>query len=146
MSSTNEHCLVFIAALDLAPHGGPVHDAQLDHHGKRLATASADQSIRIWDVSTERPSFVAELKGHAGPVWQVTWSHPKFGSCLASCGSDKRVHRVEEGDGHEPRGRGRRRAGRELAAGLREPRPRGVRQWGGLGAVAVRAVSRFSVV
>ncbi|CEL99736.1 unnamed protein product [Vitrella brassicaformis CCMP3155] len=70
MSSTNEHCLVFIAALDLAPHGGPVHDAQLDHHGKRLATASADQSIRIWDVSTERPSFVAELKGHAGPVWQ----------------------------------------------------------------------------
>ena len=36
-------------------------------------------------------SQVAQLAGHDGPVWQVTWAHPKFGSLLASCGFDHKV-------------------------------------------------------
>lgn len=28
---------------------------------------------------------------HEGPVWQVTWSHPRYGSLIASCGYDRRV-------------------------------------------------------
>lgn len=31
------------------------------------------------------------LLGHDGPVWQVAWAHPKFGSLLASCSYDRRV-------------------------------------------------------
>lgn len=28
---------------------------------------------------------------HEGPVWQVAWAHPSFGSLLASCSYDRRV-------------------------------------------------------
>ncbi|KAL7068853.1 hypothetical protein ACR3K2_06880 [Cryptosporidium serpentis] len=72
-------------------HSGPVHDTQLDYYGRRLATASSDHTIRIFDVSTDQPTFLVELKGHEGPVWQVCWAHPTFGSVLASCSYDKRV-------------------------------------------------------
>jgi protein transport protein SEC13 len=34
---------------------------------------------------------IADLGGHEGPVFEVAWSHPKFGSLLASCGYDNRV-------------------------------------------------------
>ena len=30
---------------------------------------------------------------HEGPVWQVAWAHPKFGSILASCSYDRKVKR-----------------------------------------------------
>lgn len=33
----------------------------------------------------------AELSVHEGPVWQVAWSHPSYGTLLASCGYDRRV-------------------------------------------------------
>ena len=79
-----------IASFDTA-HSGTIHDAQTDYYGRRLATASSDNSVRIWDVSTEQQAFLAELRGHEAPVWQVSWSHPKFGSLLASCAYDKSV-------------------------------------------------------
>ena len=28
---------------------------------------------------------------HEGPVWQLAWSHPMYGSLLASCGYDRKV-------------------------------------------------------
>ena len=28
---------------------------------------------------------------HNGPVWQISWAHPKYGNILASCGFDKKV-------------------------------------------------------
>ncbi|WP_411023651.1 WD40 repeat domain-containing protein, partial [Salmonella sp. s51228] len=31
------------------------------------------------------------LSEHEGPVWQVAWAHPQFGSILASCSYDRRV-------------------------------------------------------
>jgi protein transport protein SEC13 len=33
----------------------------------------------------------ATLQGHEGPVWQVSWAHPKYGVLLASCGFDGSV-------------------------------------------------------
>lgn len=79
-----------IATFDTA-HSGTIHDAQLDYYGKRLATASADASIRVWDVSTEQHNILAEIREHTAPVWQVSWAHPKFGSLLASASYDKQV-------------------------------------------------------
>eukprot|EP00916_Digyalum_oweni_P015409 GHVL01025223.1.p1 GENE.GHVL01025223.1~~GHVL01025223.1.p1 ORF type:complete len:326 (+),score=56.67 GHVL01025223.1:20-997(+) len=74
-------------------HGGPIHDTQVDYYGRKLATASSDTCIRIWDISAEDGStpFLSELKGHEGPVWQVAWAHPKYGNVLASCGYDKKI-------------------------------------------------------
>lgn len=40
---------------------------------------------------TLQVTLLADLNGHEGPVWQVAWAHPKFGSLLASCSFDSRV-------------------------------------------------------
>jgi len=123
-------------------HGDQVHDVQLDYYGKRIATASSDRGIKIFEVAgdqvssrragvrfalecflsnacpppppfghftghvvqhrtercvrfstvlTSQVSHLADLAGHEGPVWQVSWGHPKFGGILASCSFDHRV-------------------------------------------------------
>lgn len=72
-------------------HSEMIHDVQFDYYGKRVATASSDRTIKISDVSNEQCTLLAELRGHEGPVWQVAWSHPKYGSCLASCSYDGHV-------------------------------------------------------
>lgn len=85
-----------ISPLDTA-HRGPIHAAQLDHFGRRLATASEDHCVRVWDV--EARCFVTELKGHKAPVWAVSWSHPMYGPVLASAGEDRKVLLWREAEG-----------------------------------------------
>jgi protein transport protein SEC13 len=72
-------------------HEDMIHDAQLDYFGKRLATCSSDRTIKIFSVVGNTHKLLATLKGHDGPVWQVSWGHPKFGSILASCSFDHKV-------------------------------------------------------
>lgn len=75
-------------------HNDVVHDVAMDYYGKRLATASSDTTIKIIGVSSSgggQQQHLATLSGHQGPVWQVAWAHPKFGSILASCSYDGRV-------------------------------------------------------
>lgn len=47
--------------------------------------------MQVFDTAGEQTVEVAQLTGHDGPVWQVTWAHPKFGSLLASCSLDHKV-------------------------------------------------------
>jgi protein transport protein SEC13 len=91
----------------------------MDYYGKRLATASSDRTIKIFEVNGDKQTQIAHLRGyyitvvqqllhacdggnnslmhvthchsHDGPVWAVAWSHPKWGPLLASCGYDGRV-------------------------------------------------------
>lgn len=72
-------------------HSEMIHDAQLDYYGQKLATASSDRTIKIFEVVGEQQNLLAELKGHDGPVWQVAWAHPKFGTLVASCSYDGNV-------------------------------------------------------
>jgi protein transport protein SEC13 len=51
--------------------------------------------------SSDAPTALATLSGHEGPVWQVAWAHPKFGSILASCSYDRRVVIWREGAENE---------------------------------------------
>ncbi|KAG5002030.1 hypothetical protein JHK87_023102 [Glycine soja] len=78
-----------------------VHDVAMDYYGKRLATASSDHTIKIIGVSNTASQHLATLTGHQGPVWQVAWAHPKFGSLLASCSYDGRVIVWKEGNQNE---------------------------------------------
>ena len=72
-------------------HASVIHDISMDFYGKRLATSSADGTIKIVGVNGNSHQHLATLSGHNGPVWQVSWAHPKFGSILASCGYDGKV-------------------------------------------------------
>ena len=63
----------------------------MDYYGKRLATASSDRTIKIFEVADGQQNLVAHLRGHDGPVWQVAWAHPKFGQLVASCSYDGKV-------------------------------------------------------
>ncbi|VDP88909.1 unnamed protein product [Echinostoma caproni] len=72
-------------------HEDMIHDAQLDYYGTTLATASSDESIKIFDVRNKKQVLLATLHEHKGPVWSLSWSHPMYGNLLASCGYDRRV-------------------------------------------------------
>ncbi|TYZ57279.1 hypothetical protein PybrP1_007543, partial [[Pythium] brassicae (nom. inval.)] len=72
-------------------HEDMIHDAQLDYYGKRLATCSSDRTVKVYDVTGDVQNNEQLLTGHEGPVWQVAWAHPKFGSLLASCSYDGKV-------------------------------------------------------
>ncbi|CAD6196557.1 unnamed protein product [Caenorhabditis auriculariae] len=73
-------------------HRDAIHDAQLNLYGSRLATCGSDRLVKIFEVRPNGQSFpIAELAGHSGPVWKVSWAHPKFGGLLASAAYDKKV-------------------------------------------------------
>lgn len=72
-------------------HNDLIHDAVLDYYGKRLATCSSDKTIKIFAIENDQQHLVETLQGHDGPVWQVSWAHPKFGVILASCSYDGSV-------------------------------------------------------
>ncbi|CAA6653868.1 unnamed protein product [Spirodela intermedia] len=78
-------------------HPDVIHDVAMDFYGKRLATSSSDRTIKIIGVSGSSHQQLATLSGHQGPIWQVAWAHPKFGSLLASCSYDGRVILWKEG-------------------------------------------------
>ncbi|DBA73797.1 hypothetical protein WJX79_003411 [Trebouxia sp. C0005] len=57
--------------------------------GTMLATASADQMVRIWWAPCMSVVCLAELPGHADQVTQLAWS--SISRCLASTSLDKTV-------------------------------------------------------
>ena len=86
----------------------------LINQSQRVATCSSDRTIKVFDTgatTTSGDGFdqqqqeqqqqrgvpnveranATTLTGHEGPVWQVSWAHPKFGALLASCSFDHTV-------------------------------------------------------
>jgi len=68
-------------------HEDMIHDSQLNYYGTTLATASSDRTVKIYEVGATY-QHTGTITGHQGPVWEVAWSHPKFGTLLASCSFD----------------------------------------------------------
>uniref|UniRef100_A0A3Q4G710 SEH1 like nucleoporin n=1 Tax=Neolamprologus brichardi TaxID=32507 RepID=A0A3Q4G710_NEOBR len=78
---------MFVARSIAADHKDLIHDVSYDFHGRRMATCSSDQSVKV-------SSLV--LVAHDGSVWRVTWAHPEFGQVLASCSFDRTAAVWEE--------------------------------------------------
>lgn len=80
-------------------HQDYIHDVSFDHHGKRIATCSSDQTIVIYDKDPETGQWVKKDKiaenqessdfNHKAPINRIKWCDPEFGSVLASCSNDK---------------------------------------------------------
>jgi len=80
-----------------AKHDDYIHDIAYDFYGRRLATCSSDQKVKVWDLDAQGEwSLSAEIKAHSGSVQKVAWAHPEFGSILASCSADRQVFVYEE--------------------------------------------------
>ncbi|CAD5221213.1 unnamed protein product [Bursaphelenchus okinawaensis] len=83
-----------IASIVETNHRDVVHDAEMNFCGSRLATCASDHIIKVFEVKpTGQTHTMAELSGHEGPVWQVSWSYPfsDKGEYLASCSHDRKV-------------------------------------------------------
>ncbi|KAI8075950.1 WD40-repeat-containing domain protein [Gilbertella persicaria] len=81
-------------------HEDMIHDAQLDYYSRRLATASSDHTIKIFNVDGDNQTLSHTITDNTAPVWQVSWAHPKFGTILASCAYDGRVLIFKEQNGN----------------------------------------------
>jgi len=79
-----------------ANHNYFIHDVQYDFYGKRMATCSSDNSIRVWDTQHGGWQCTYDWKAHNGPVLKVQWAHPEFGQVLASCSEDHTCNIWEE--------------------------------------------------
>ncbi|RWS10508.1 nucleoporin seh1-like isoform X1 [Dinothrombium tinctorium] len=78
-------------------HKDLIHDVAYDFYGKRLATCSSDQSVKVWDITPDGQwKCTASWKTHSGSVWKVTWAHPEFGQVLATCSFDRTAAVWEE--------------------------------------------------
>ena len=72
----------------LTGHNGNVVSVAFSRDGKTLASGSADDTVRLWDVATGR-QIGKPLTGHLGPVWSVAFSPD--GKTLASGSADDTV-------------------------------------------------------
>lgn len=79
-------------------HKDLIHDVAYDYFGHRLATASSDQTVKIWDYDQETKKWIctASWKCHFGSVWKVTWAHPEFSQVIATCSFDRTAAIWEE--------------------------------------------------
>jgi len=75
-----------------------ISDINFDWFGKRLAVATVDKIIKIYNIFTDEQGRVTLQKigepinlQNGGILWKIKWAHPDFGSIIAVCSYDKHI-------------------------------------------------------
>lgn len=71
-----------------AGHSNTVNSVAWSPRGARIASASVDQTVQVWDATNGANAFT--YRGHKAPVRDVAWE-PRSGARLASASHDKTV-------------------------------------------------------
>ncbi|KAL7059916.1 hypothetical protein AAHC03_013509 [Spirometra sp. Aus1] len=88
---------MFVSRSVNANHSDLIHDIAFDYYGRRMATCSSDQMIKIWDLRDDQEWVcTARWRNHLGSVWRITWAHPEFGQVIATCSFDRTIAIWEE--------------------------------------------------
>jgi len=78
----------------LRGHAGPIDAVAFSPDGTRLATASQDSTVRIWNTAT---GAFTVLRGHQGPVWSATFSSNGEQVLTASADKTARLWNLKTG-------------------------------------------------
>ncbi len=83
----------------LAGHDDLIHDIAYNFYGKRLATCSSDQKIKVFDMDDHGRWIASDSwKAHDASVIKLSWAHPEFGNVIASCSFDRSIKVFEESE------------------------------------------------
>jgi WD40 repeat protein len=66
--------------------------AAFNSRGDKIVTASADETVRVWDA--EAMTTIAVLKGHSGAVWSAVFSPDGERILTASDDTTARIWRI----------------------------------------------------
>src|SRR5438874_3314569 len=83
------------APTEFKGHQGLIFGVAFSRDGKTLATASFDNTIKLWDFATGKEKTT--LKGHTAPVYAVVYSPD--GTLIATAGQDKSIRIWDAKDG-----------------------------------------------
>ena len=75
-------------------HSGSVNTLKFNFNGMKLATGGNDAKINIFSTDklfTDSPLPETTLISHNKPINSLSFSHPCYGTYLASCGKDKKL-------------------------------------------------------
>jgi WD40 repeat protein len=71
---------------------GPTADIAVSTDGRYAATAGEDQTVRIWDLESNRDTPVREFTEPSGTIAEVTFSHDAESTWVAAVGADGVTH------------------------------------------------------
>ncbi|CAZ82830.1 unnamed protein product [Tuber melanosporum] len=78
-------------------HDDLVHDVAYDYYGRRMATVSSDQKLKVFDLSDDGEWVLSEsIRAHEASITRVIWGPPEHGQIIATCSYDRMVRIWEE--------------------------------------------------